>query len=149
MTHTLSTYLTFPGNAAEVFEHWAQVFEGDLNLTKYGDVPTGEFPFEPDPDLVAHAQLIITGGTLTGGDSMPGEAGLPLRDTAYSLLYSLNTPEEAREVIQRLVDGGGHVGMPFEEAPWGGYYGQVFDRFGVMWAFDVEAPDTPVADTEI
>jgi PhnB protein len=24
--------------------------------------------------------------------------------------------------------------MPFEQAPWGDWYGQVFDRFGVMWA---------------
>lgn len=149
MTHTLSTYLTFPGNAAEVFEHWAKVFDGDLTLLKYGEVPTGEFPFEPDPDAVAHAQLIITGGVITGGDAMPGDPELPLRDTAYSLLYSLTAPEEARELIQRLVDGGGHVGMPFEEAPWGGFYGQVIDRFGVMWAFDVEVPDAPVADTVI
>jgi PhnB protein len=28
--------------------------------------------------------------------------------------------------------------MPFEKAPWGDWYGQVFDRFGVMWAVSVE-----------
>jgi len=28
--------------------------------------------------------------------------------------------------------------MPFEKAPWGDWYGQVFDRFGVMWAFSSE-----------
>lgn len=38
----------------------------------------------------------------------------------------------------KLVAGGGEINMPFEEAPWGSYYGQAFDRFGVMWAFDVE-----------
>lgn len=27
------------------------------------------------------------------------------------------------------------MNIPFELAPWGSYYGQVFDRFGVMWAF--------------
>lgn len=33
---------------------------------------------------------------------------------------------------------GGELNQPFEEAPWGGWYGQVFDRFGVMWAFSCE-----------
>lgn len=28
--------------------------------------------------------------------------------------------------------------MPFEKAPWGGHYGQVKDKFGVLWAFSVE-----------
>jgi PhnB protein len=27
--------------------------------------------------------------------------------------------------------------MPFEKAPWGDYYGQLTDRFGVSWMFDV------------
>lgn len=61
-----------------------------------------------------------------------------VRGTAYSLLYTTDTPEEAREYIQRLLDGGGAVGMPFETAPWGGWYGQVFDKFGVMWAFSCD-----------
>lgn len=26
------------------------------------------------------------------------------------------------------------ISMPFELAPWGDHYGQVTDRFGVMWA---------------
>lgn len=37
------------------------------------------------------------------------------------------------------MDGGGEINVPFELAPWGSYYGQVFDPFGVMWSFDVAA----------
>lgn len=33
---------------------------------------------------------------------------------------------------------GGDVGMQFEKAPWGDWYGQVFDKFGVMWSFSCE-----------
>jgi len=29
--------------------------------------------------------------------------------------------------------------MPFDVAPWGGWYGQAFDQYGVMWAFSVPA----------
>lgn len=149
MKKNLSTYFTFPGNAAEVFKHWATLFDGDLTLLRYGDVVTDGFPFDPDPEAVAHAQLKLAGGTLTGGDDVPNQPHLPLRDTAYSLLYTLNTPEEARDLIQRMVDGGGQLAMPFEEAPWGGFYGQVMDKFGVLWAFDVEAPEILPEDTKI
>lgn len=149
MSKNLSTYVTFPGNAAEVFEHWAKIFDGDLTMMKYEEMSTEGFPFQPDPERVAHAQLKLAGGTITGGDNMPGSPEAPLQDTAYSLLYSLDTPEEAERLIKGLVDGGGQLAMPFEEAPWGGFYGQAMDRFGVLWAFDVEAPGPTVEDTKI
>lgn len=137
---TLSTYIAFPGNAAEAFTHYQEVFGGELDLMRYGDVPPMEgMPFQPDPQAVAHAHLDLDGGSISGGDQMPGEEEYGLRDTAYSLLYSVDDVERARELIDKLVAAGGSVNMPFELAPWGSYYGQVFDRFGVMWSFDVDA----------
>ena len=62
-----------------------------------------------------------------------------MRDTAYSLLYTAATVDRARAVIDGFVTAGGSVAMPFEVAPWGGWYGQVFDKFGVMWALSVDA----------
>ncbi|GAA5168014.1 VOC family protein [Ornithinimicrobium tianjinense] len=136
---TLSTYMAFLGNAAEAFTHYQEVFGGELLLMRYSDVPqmTG-MPFEPDPQAVAHAQLDVDGGRITGGDAMPGEE-YAVRDTVYSLLYSRDDVERARELIDALVAGGGSMNMPFALAPWGSHYGQVFDRFGVMWSFDVAA----------
>lgn len=134
---TLSTYISFPGNAREAFEFYRDTFGGDLDLMAYGDHFSSEdMPFEPDPNAVAHAELRLPGGTITGGDVMDGK-DYPLRDTAYSLLYSLETVEEATRLIDAIVAGGGSVSMPFELAPWGDHYGQVFDRFGVMWAINV------------
>lgn len=134
----LSTYIAFPGNAAEAFAHYHEVFGGDLNLMKYGDTPPMEgMPFEPDPNLVAHAKLDLPGGTITGGDSMPGEE-YAVQGSIYSLLYEFDDVDEARGTIDALVAAGGTVNMPFEESPWGATYGQVFDKFGVMWAFNVE-----------
>lgn len=133
----LSTYIAFPGNAAEAFPYYADVFGGSLNMMKYGDMPPMEgMPFEPDPAHVAHATLDLPGGTITGGDAMPGE-DFPIRGSAYSLLYQLDDVGRAKELIARLAEDGGSVAMPFEEAPWGDHYGQAFDKFGVMWAFDV------------
>lgn len=135
----LSTYIAFLGNAKEAFTHYHEVFGGELQLITYSDFPPMEgMPFTPDPDDVAHAQLDLDGGTITGGDAMPGEDYV-VQGSIHSLLYTLDDVDKARELIQKLVDAGGSIQMPFEPAPWGATYGQVFDKFGVMWAFDVAA----------
>lgn len=139
MARNLATYISLPGQTAEAFTHWHEVFGGELNLLKYGELNLADMPFEPDAEAVAHVTLDLPGGSLAGGDQIPDEGDLPLENTAYSLLYMIDTPEEARGFIQKLVDGGGEINMPFEQAPWGDWYGQVFDRFRVLWAFDVSA----------
>lgn len=139
MTKNLATYIALPGNAAEALKHWQEVFGGELELITYGDNPMPGLPFEPDPNWVAHATLTLPGGTISGADAMPDERDNPIRDTVYSLLYTTDTPDEARELIAGLQGGGGSINLPFEQAPWGDWYGQVFDRFGVMWSFNCPA----------
>lgn len=136
---TLATYIALPGNTAEAMEHWHEVFGGVLEIARYGDMPLEGLPFEPDPTAVAHATLKLTAGEIAASDVMDDET-YPVTGTAYSLLYTTETPDEAREIFQRLLSGGGKIGMPLEVAPWGDLYGQVFDKFGVMWALSCENP---------
>lgn len=140
MTASLATYIALPGTTAEAMEHWHDVLGGELQIMRYGDMTLEGMPFEPDPDAVAHSTLVLPDGAgiIAGGDAMDPENEYPVRGTAYSLLYTTDTPEQAREIIDRFLAGGGSVGMPFERAPWGDWYGQVFDRFGVMWALSCE-----------
>lgn len=138
MAHTIATYIALPGTTAEAMEHWHEVFGGELTILRYGDVQLTGMPFEPDPNAVAHATLATPAGIIAGGDAMEDGNDYAVRGTAYSLLYTTDTPDEARELIAKLVAGGGTDGMPFMEAPWGGWYGQVFDRYGVMWSFSCD-----------
>lgn len=136
MTTSLATYIALPGTTAEAMEHWREIFGGELEILRYGDMDLQGMPFTPDPQAVAHSTLTMpSGGIIAGGDAMDSENDYPVRGTAYSLLFTTETPEEARGFIRSLLDGGGTEGMPFERAPWGDWYGQVFDRYGVMWAF--------------
>lgn len=135
MAQSIATYISLPGTTAEAMEHWHEVFGGELNIMRYGDVELEGMPFEPDPNAVAHSTLTTPAGIIAGGDAMDLDNDYPVRGTAYSLLCTTDSPEEARGFIQRLLGGGGSMGMPFEKAPWGDWYGQVFDCFGVMWAF--------------
>lgn len=135
MAHMLATYIALPGTTAEAMEHWQEVFGGDLEIIRYGEAQLTDLPFDPPEQAVAHASLTLPAGIITGGDVMDTSSEYPVRGTAYSLLYTTDTPEEAQQYIDALTAGGGSLGMPFEQAPWGDWYGQVFDRYGVMWAF--------------
>ena len=130
-------YISFPGNAAEVMGYYRDAFGGTLDVMTYGDMPPMEgMPFTPPAEAVAHAQL--EGGllTLAGGDDL-GEASQPLDSAVYSLMILPDSVEEGRALIEKLTSTGGTLEMPFEMAPWGDHYGQVRDRFGVMWQIDV------------
>lgn len=138
MAHSIATYIALPGTTAEAMQHWHDVFGGDLVILRYGDMQLEGMPFEPAPEAVAHATLTTKAGIIAGGDAMDDGNDYAVRDTAYSMLYTTDNADEARTLIDKLVAGGGEIGMPFEQPPWGGWYGQVFDRFGVMWAFSCD-----------
>lgn len=139
MTHSIATYIALPGTTGEAMEHWHEVFGGELQILRYGDIPPMEgMPFTPDPQHVAHATLVTPAGTIAGGDAMPDGNDYNVRGSAYSMLYTVDSPDEATSLIARLLAGGGEIGMPFEQAPWGGWYGQVYDRYGVMWSFSCD-----------
>lgn len=137
-------YISFPGNAAEAFEYYREVFGGELDLMSYDDFSTEGFPFSPPPGATAHAQL--DGGlvTLAGGDGIaaPGEELPPLGSDVYSFLVGLESVDEAKALIETLTSSGAEIAMPFDLAPWGDHYGQVTDRFGILWAFVVPG-ETP------
>lgn len=134
----IATYISLPGTTADAMAHWQGVFGGEVEILRYRDVSMSGMPFEPDPDAVAHATLDFPGGHLAGSDVVLEEDDYPVRGTAYSLLVTTDGPDQARDYIAKFVAGGGEETMTFNQAPWGGWYGQVFDRFGVMWAFSCE-----------
>lgn len=135
MTLQFSPNISFPGNATEALRFYQEVFGGELDIMTYGDMPDMELPFEPPPGAVAHATL--TSGTvyIAGGDAMGPDSPV-LTSDVYSFLLQFDTVAEARDYIVRLTAGGGEVTLAFEKAPWGDYYGQVTDQFGVVWMFN-------------
>ncbi|MCL6424296.1 VOC family protein [Brachybacterium sp. JHP9] len=144
MAPQFSPYIAFPGTAAEAFDHYRELFGGELMLTRYRDFDTSSFPFEVPGDAVAHAQL--EGGlvTLAGGDSFGegchGAGPQPLASDVYSFLIGMEDVQEAKDLAERIIAAGGELAMPIELAPWGDHYGQVKDRYGVLFALVVPGP---------
>jgi len=51
----------------------------------------------------------------------------------------INLEPDSRAETDRLfnaLSAGGHVEMPLQEMFWGGYFGNLVDRFGVRWMFN-------------
>lgn len=82
-------------------------------LSTYADADLADFPFVTGP---------LAGGRL-------------------SVLYTFDSIDEAKARFDDLLAAGGTEVMPFALAPWGDYYGQVQDHFGLVWAINVAGPD--------
>lgn len=133
----LTPYLSFSGQAREALEFYRSALGGDLDITTYDSVP-GMVDDPAEEHHVMHGQLETPGGlVLMAADtpsSMPYVA--PTSGVTVALTGGADDMDYVRGAISTLLDGATDV-LPFEQAPWGDHFGQLTDRYGVSWMFDV------------
>ncbi|WP_426451842.1 VOC family protein [Paenibacillus sp. S-38] len=108
-------------------EFYKSALGGEIrSLTTFGQVPGTP---EAAKDKVMYMELALAGSnTLMMSDSFePLVPGSPL-----SLSLTYDSEAEAREAFANLQQGG-QMKYPFELQPWGAYFGEVVDRYGVLW----------------
>lgn len=139
----LNPYVMFTGNAREAMEFYRSVFGGDVTLSTFGDFQMPGVG-EDEKDKIMHGQLTTPSGfTLMGADApstMPTQAG-----SNITISLSGGEVDELRGYWDRLADGG-NVTMPLEKAPWGDWFGQLTDRFGVDWMVNISGGGTGTAE---
>ncbi|THF72711.1 VOC family protein [Cohnella fermenti] len=134
----LNPYLIFNGNAREAVAFYADVFGiEDYFLQTFGSAPSDpNHPLPPGTEnLVMHALLVIDGTRLMFSDNMPGmpyQAG-----DNFSITYITGDTDALKQAFDRLKVGG-EVLLELQETPWSKYYGQVKDKFGVIWQLNYE-----------
>ncbi|MBE1875147.1 VOC family protein [Myceligenerans pegani] len=144
----LNPYLSFRTEAREALEFYQSVLGGDLNISAFGDMPMPGMD-DVDGNLVMHGQLDAPNGlTLMAADS-PDVAGMPpyvapTSGVTVALTGSSAEHEYIAAAFDKLSDGASDV-MPFEKAPWGDFYGQLKDKFGISWMFDASTPESEAA----
>ncbi|PYI56969.1 VOC family protein [Paenibacillus flagellatus] len=96
------------------------------SVTTFGQMPG--IPAESQHKVMHMALEVAGGNVLFLSDSFgPASGGRSL-----SLALSFTQEDEAREAFGKLANGG-TVKFPFEPQPWGAYYGEIEDKFGVHW----------------
>jgi len=138
MSVSFTPYISFRGQAREAMTFYQSIFGGELNVTTFAD---GGMTEGVVPDQVMHSQL--TGDVeLMASDtpeSMPFSEG-----SRITLCFSGDAAglDTCRDYYAKLSEGGA-VGQPLDLAPWGDYFGELTDKYGVTWMFDFNAPEVP------
>lgn len=133
MSTRLNPYLAFDGNAREAMEFYQSVFGGELNVMSFGDMGGMGMPEEAHSQVM-HSDLMVNDGvTLMGSDQ--GGSSEPVAANGSTSLSGDDEPT-LRGWWEGL-SAGGTVTLPLEQAPWGDYFGQLTDRFGIAWMFNI------------
>jgi PhnB protein len=137
----VSTYLNFPRSTEQAFLFYKSVFGSEFSapIHRFGEVPAA--PGQPamaeaDKNLVMHVELPILGGHVLMGTDAPESMGFSVKPG--NNIY-INLEPDSRGETDRLFNAladGGKVEMALQEMFWGGYFGSLSDRFGVLWMFN-------------
>lgn len=122
---TLKPFLFSEDSRAQA-EFYIGALGGEIqSVMTFGQAPE---PNDAIQDKVMHMCLTAGGVTLFMADSL-----VPLtRGNGFSLNLEFQSGAEGREAFDNLA-AGGKVIVPLEPAFWGGKYGELEDKYGVLW----------------
>jgi PhnB protein len=129
----LNSYVTFNGNCREAMEFYRDCLGGELSIMTVGDSPMAS-QMPDKKDNVLHSTLKKDGMVLMASDMiMPGEL---IQGNTITLCINGGTKEELQQFFAKFSEGG-TVGQPLTEAFFG-TYGELKDKFGINWMFQVD-----------
>lgn len=133
-------YFVLNGQAREAVDLYAKLFNAkNVTISTFGDLPPD--PNHPVPDeakdLVMNAQIEFEDGLMMFSDTFPGSPQVTVGDNV-SIAYTSKNQQEIQSIFEGLKEDG-KVIMDLQETFWSKCYGQVTDRFGVLWQLSHEA----------
>ncbi|MGD6842518.1 VOC family protein [Bacillus infantis] len=141
MIKSMYPYLVMNGNGQEAVSFYKKALNAEVvSVQKFGDMPDNpEFPSPPEvKDLVLNAHLKVGNMDLMLSDTFPGQPYQIGSQVTIALI--VDDLEQTKGIFAKLQDGG-QVDMPLQETFWSPLYGQVSDKFGVMWQVSAAAKE--------
>jgi PhnB protein len=138
----LHSYLNFAGNAEEAFNFYRSVFGGEFSsVARFKDFPMeGVSIPEEDQDKIMHVALPIgEDDILMASDTLQSLGQELVQGNNVYVSVHPTSKEEADRIFNALSEGAG-IEMPIADQAWGGYYGALKDKFGVMWMVNYSPP---------
>lgn len=133
MTTWVNPYIFFDGNAKEAFEFYQSIFGGTLNT-----LTGAQFGLpEEQAERIMHAHLETADGwTIMGADGDENESLGEVQRMNLTIGGPAQDLEKVEGWYAQLAEGGAAT-FPLEKQQWGDVYGQVKDKYGVTWAFNM------------
>jgi PhnB protein len=128
-------YLNFAGNTEDAFNFYKSVFGGEfVSLVRFKDMPIEgvNLPREAEDKIMHIALPIGNGHMLMGTDTLESMGHRLVSGNNLHISIHPDTKEEADRLFNSLSKGG-KVHMPIADQPWGDYYGDFQDKFGMHW----------------
>lgn len=135
MSISVNPYLNFAGNAREAMEYYQSIFGGKLDVMTFGDFNMPNMPAEG----TMHAALVTDDFTVMGCDAMPG-AEQTWGGTRNYIAFMGDDVDTLVGWYNALA-ADGTPGMPLEKQVWGDMYGDVKDKYGIEWMFNISLPE--------
>lgn len=127
---TATPYLILNGRAQEAIEFYQKALGAKVDtLQRFGEMM--ENCPEAMKEWVAHARLQLDETVLLMSDGGPGEKQ---EGSAVQVAIHFDDEAQARASFDALAEGGTVTEALFN-APWGGLFGALRDRFGIAWMF--------------
>lgn len=138
MSIGLTPYLRFAGDAKEAMEFYHQVFGGELSMMTFQEGMNDNNPAVAD--LIMHASLFLERGLHLMASDTPPE--MDVRGNGVIALSNDATDAADGDVLTKWWEAlaeSGQINVPLEQAPWGDSFGELRDKFGVIWMFNISA----------
>ena len=125
MAQQVNPYITFDGNRADAMTFYAVALGGTLQISTFRESGM-------DIDGVMHAAVSTESGMhLFASDTAEG-MGEYQPGTNVQISLSGDDADALRGYWEALVNGG-QIVMALERQMWGDDYGQLVDKFGILW----------------
>lgn len=135
---TVIPYLSFDGDCAAAFAFYAELLGGEVTMMTYAEMPADpDMPMldEAERSKIMHAELRAANHALMGSDMIALFGGYQ-KPQGMRLVIGAADFAEGERLFEALA-AGGEVEMPFAPTFFSAGFGQVRDRFGIVWAVDV------------
>lgn len=140
---SVGTYLNFDGNAEEVMNFYAGVFDSEImSIMRYGDFQMEGAETEPGaPEMseqakkaVMNMQMLIMGGYLLQASDHLAEFGGPLVQGNNTAIVLMTDSRPDTDRLFGLLSEGGNIRQAPADMGFG-YFADLSDQFGVNWMF--------------
>ena len=118
--------------------YYQGIFGGDLRILRFADFGMSDMP----ADGTMHAALVQPNFTIMASDAMPGAAATWGGTRNY--IAFMGDELETMSSWYAALAADGTAGQPLEQQAWGDTYGDVKDKYGIEWIFNIASgPQNP------